>query len=179
MPNSSKRLRWETSVEEKCVLHINDYNVKDAGASFLVAEDYERIAKDNRLIFDLIDSDLFVETRLRSRRGLAKCQGRRPKVVEAIFTEQKKQKKSQVFDLEALAKASRRESHDSRTEAYVTGVSDSNVARMLEALELKEISSKKKTPTTSANESRYRILLEQRESFRDQRKQKQAYPPVA
>lgn len=181
MPDAKKTVHWGPRVEIRHVLDADEYySPAEADASFLIPQDYDRIRAENQLTLDLIESDLFVETSMRCRRGLEQktsqgsiqCQSRRREVRLAVLEAQSKHRETTPHDSDALTEASRRASHDARVDAYGVGVSDSNVARVLEALELKEIGEKKKTPKiVTVDEGRYLILLEQRESFREEIKQ--------
>jgi hypothetical protein len=83
--------------------------------------------------------------------------------MRALFTEQEKQRNSHVFDPDALARAARRQSQDSCREAYVRGVSDSNVAKVLLATESwGSPSMKGETPRVIADDPIYLVVLEQR-----------------
>ncbi len=187
MSQSTKRVQWNASVTFKLAADVKfDSENDESDLCFLSTQDNERIRMDNKLTLDLIEADLFVETRVRCRRGLesktlegrARCEDRRRKVRRAVFDEQRRQRKSQLCDPKALAKAAMRESHESRSDAYLAGISDSNVARILDATEKQSIPYKKTSAAAlTIDEPVYLMLLEQRESFRCQVEER--FPCVA
>ena len=174
MSPSTKRARVHWALPDKLehVRYIKSSSEVELASCCLTASDYANIRRDNKLIVDLIEADLFVENRTRCRRGLesktwqgqALCEARRQKVMRALFTEQAKQRKSQVYDPNALARAAQSQSHEACSEAYVRGVSDSNVAKVLLATDAWGSSSMKShdTPRVIVDDPIYLVVLEQR-----------------
>ena len=163
-------MHWAPPDKLEQVAYFKRSSKAELAKCFLTAADYANIRRDNKLIVELIEADLFVENRTRCRRGLesktwqgqALCEERRQNVMRALFTEQLRQRRSHVYDPTALARAAQSQSQESCSEAYVRGVSDSNVAKVLLATESWVTSSTKiYIPRVIVDDPIYLVVLEQ------------------